>query len=95
MNSRTTGSAVRFQQGHAHLAQGILDVVLGKAALATQILDGEQQAFAEIFEHAGNLIQNRKRGEDYRRIARLGAASFKPPPFHAIMVADIDFTESQ
>ena len=54
---------VRFQQGHAHLAQGILDVVLGKAALATQILDGEQQAFAEIFEHAGNLdSKSEKRG---------------------------------
>ena len=43
---------VRFQQRHAHLAQGVLDVVLGQAALAAQILDGAQQALAEIFEHA-------------------------------------------
>ncbi len=45
---------VGFQQGHAHLAQGILDVVFGEAGLTPEGLDDFGQARGEVVQHDGS-----------------------------------------
>ena len=42
---------VGFEQGHAHFAQGILDVALGQARLAAQVLDDAGKALCKIVQH--------------------------------------------
>jgi len=44
---------VGFQQGHAHLAHGDIDVILGQLALAPKLFKDVLQAITEAFEHAG------------------------------------------
>ena len=43
---------VGLQQGHAHLAQGLLDVVLGQAALTAQVVQYLGEAALQVLEHA-------------------------------------------
>ena len=42
---------VGLQQRHAHLAQGLGDVVLADTALAAQVLDGLGEFLTQVFEH--------------------------------------------
>ena len=42
---------IGLEQGHAHLAQGVLNVVLGQATPATEIVEGASEALLQIFEH--------------------------------------------
>ena len=42
---------VGFQQRHAHLAQGIGDVLVGEVGLAAQAAYGRFEAFGEAVEH--------------------------------------------
>ena len=46
---------VRFEQGHAHLAQGVLHVGFGHAGLAAQGFDYAGKAIGEIVEHGGKM----------------------------------------
>jgi hypothetical protein len=39
---------VGFEQGHAHFAQHVGDVVLGQAGLAAQVLDDAAEALGEV-----------------------------------------------
>ena len=50
-------SHVGFQQGHAHAAQGVLDVVFRQAALAAQAVEGGSQSVAEVVEHGVGASQ--------------------------------------
>ncbi|MDR6179696.1 hypothetical protein QE393_002956 [Pseudomonas sp. SORGH_AS 211] len=51
---------VRLEQRHAHLAQGVLDVVFGELGLAGNVAQALGQAVCEILEHAD--IQGRNGG---------------------------------
>jgi hypothetical protein len=42
---------VGLEQRHAHLAQGVLDIVRAQPALAAKVPDGAGQAFAETVKH--------------------------------------------
>ena len=42
---------IRLDEGHAHLAQGLGDVVLADTALAAQVLDGLGEFLTQVFEH--------------------------------------------
>ena len=42
---------VGLEQGHAHFAQGILDVAFGQARLAAQSLDDAGKALCEVVQH--------------------------------------------
>ena len=44
---------VGLQQRHAHLAQCLLDIVLGQAGLATQFLDDTGEALGKVVQHVG------------------------------------------
>ena len=46
-------SDVGLQQRHAHLAQCLLDIVLGQAGLATQFLDDTGEALGKVVQHVG------------------------------------------
>jgi len=42
---------VRLEQRHAHFAQGILDVLFGQPATATDIAQGARESFSQILKH--------------------------------------------
>ena len=42
---------VRFEQRHAHLAQGVVDVLVGQAPAAAQAFDDALQALGQFVEH--------------------------------------------
>jgi len=44
---------VGFEQGHAHLAHGGVNVILGQLAFAPKLFKDVLQAITEAFEHAG------------------------------------------
>ena len=46
---------VGFQKRHADLAHGVVDVVLGQAALAAQPAEYALKAFGEVLEHGSAL----------------------------------------
>jgi 2-keto-4-pentenoate hydratase len=47
---------VGLEQGHAHLAQGVSDVVLGQPTAATEAFDDGCQASGKLVEHAGGSL---------------------------------------
>ena len=49
-------SHVSLEQGHAHFAQRILDVVFGQLGLARDVTQRLGQAIGKIFEHARSFI---------------------------------------
>ena len=48
---------VGFEHGHAHLAHGGVDVVLGQAALAAQAREDALQAIGKVIEHEAPLLR--------------------------------------
>jgi hypothetical protein len=48
---------IGFEQGHAHLAQHVGDVVFGQTCLAAEILDDAAEALGEVVEHGRGLFQ--------------------------------------
>jgi hypothetical protein len=57
---------VGFEQGHAHLAQHLLDVVFGDAGLAAHLLDEAGEFFGECGGH-GDVGLRRVTGSHGRK----------------------------
>jgi hypothetical protein len=51
---------VRFEQRHAHLAQGVTDIGLGQARLAAQALERGLQATGQVLKHGGCPAESEK-----------------------------------
>jgi hypothetical protein len=67
---------IGFEQGHAHLAQGVSDVVLGQASAPAQRVHRLAQAFGQGVEHgkssSGEPSPGATRGGDYTCAALMG-----------------------